>query len=148
VLAVERGEPPADVQPQPEHRRKLRIGEVGIEVSGQIENGLLKHIRGVDPRAQPRIEAELHHARQPITVLFEERRERALAAVAELSAWITGVAARMVHKWLHTRNPRVRPEPRPKKWGQSRAARRRDRASGRRRGSRARGPSRAADRVL
>ena len=54
VLAMQRRQPPADVQPQPEQRGELRVGQVGVEVAGDVEERLLEDVRGVEPACAAR----------------------------------------------------------------------------------------------
>jgi hypothetical protein len=53
VLTVQRGQPPADVQPHPEQWLELGVGAIGIEITGQLGVGLLEDIRGIEAGPQP-----------------------------------------------------------------------------------------------
>ena len=65
-------QPPADVQPHPEQGLELGVGEVGLEVAGQLEVGLLKDVRGIEAGPEPRVHAELDHPPQPIAIGVEQ----------------------------------------------------------------------------
>ena len=82
---MQRRQPPADVQPQPEQRGELRVGQVGVEVAGDVEERLLEDVRRIEPASQPRVQAQLDHAPEPVAILVEERRQRLAVAAAEPS---------------------------------------------------------------
>lgn len=71
VLPMPRRQPPADVQAEPEQRRELRAGQAGVEVAGDVQERLLEDVRRVDPGPEPGLEAQLHHAPEPVAVLAE-----------------------------------------------------------------------------
>ena len=71
------------MQPQPEQRGELGVGQVGVEVAGDVEERLLEDVRRVEPGPQPRVDAQLHHAPEPIAVLVEELRQRLAVAAAK-----------------------------------------------------------------
>ena len=106
VLAMQGRQPPADVQPQPEQRGELRVGQVGVEVAGDVEERLLDDVRRVEAGSQPRVQAQLDHAPEPVAMLFEERRQRLAVAAAELLDRVGRVAGRLVHEGPHTLYPR------------------------------------------
>ena len=51
------GEPLADDTTQPEERRQVRATEIRVQVRGGIQEGILEHVRGVDPALEPDIHA-------------------------------------------------------------------------------------------
>ena len=73
-----------DVQSQPEQRGELGVGQIGVKVAGDVEERLLDDIRRVETSAKPRVQAQLHHAPEPLAMLLEERRQRLAVAAAEL----------------------------------------------------------------
>ena len=89
---MQRRQPPADVQPQPEQRGELRVGQVGVQVAGDVEERLLDDVRRVEPGPQPRVQAQLHHAPEPVAMLFEQHRQRPAVAAAELLDRVDRVA--------------------------------------------------------
>ena len=107
MLAVQGRQTPADMQPQPEQRRDLRVGEVGVEVLGDVEEGLLDDIRGVEPGAEPGVETQLDHAAESIAVVVEERRQRLSVAAAERVDRVVRAGRRFVHRGPPT--PIMRP---------------------------------------
>ena len=107
MLAMQRRQPPADVQPQPEQGGKLRVCQVGVEVAGDVEERLLDDIRCVEPGSKPRVEAQLHHVPEAVAMLVEERCQRLLVAAAELLDRVIRVARRLVSEGPHTLYPPV-----------------------------------------
>ena len=83
VPPVQRGQPPADVQPHPEQRLELGVGAVGIEIAGQLEVGLLEDVRGIEAGPQSGVHAELDHAPQPVAIAIEQLAQRLAVAGAE-----------------------------------------------------------------
>ena len=107
VLAVERCESPADVQPQPEQRWQLRVSQIGVQVAGDVDERLLEHIGGVDAGSEPRVDAQLDHATEPIAVAIEYRRQRPAAARAQPLDGVGRVAWSGFHESPHTPYPRA-----------------------------------------
>ncbi len=95
-------EPPPDVQAQPEQGRQLRIGQVGVKVVRHVEKGLLKNVRRVDAGPQPRIDAKLDHAPEPVAVLVEQLGERPAFATLEPLEEIGRIAHGVIHVCPHT----------------------------------------------
>ena len=107
VLAMQRRQPPADVQPQPEQRGELGVGQVGVEVAGDVEERLLDDVRRVEPGPQPRVQPQLDHPPEPLAILVEERRQRLAVAAAEPLDRVSRFAGRLVHGGPHTLYPRT-----------------------------------------
>src|SRR5437660_8136552 len=70
--------PLADDQPQPQKQRVARIAEVLLQAAHSVHISLLNDVGGVDPRLQPAVQAQLHHAVQPSPVPGENLVQRAL----------------------------------------------------------------------
>ena len=73
---MQRRQSPADVQPQPEQGLELRVGQVRVEVAGDVEERLLEHVRGIEPGPKPRVHAQLDHPPEPIAMVVEQLRQR------------------------------------------------------------------------
>ena len=95
---MQRRQPPADVQSQPEQRRELGVGQVGVEVAGDVEERLLDDVRRVESGSEPRVQAQLDHPPEPVAVLLEELRQRPAVAAAEPLDRVVRVAGRLVHE--------------------------------------------------
>jgi len=104
---VERRQPPADVQAQPEQRGQLRVGQVGVEVAGDVEERLLEDIRCVEAGPDARVDAEFDHATEPIAVAIEQGRQRPAVAAAERPQRVGRIAEAVVHDGPHTLYPRA-----------------------------------------
>ena len=51
---MQRGQPTAYVQPEPEQWRELRVGQVGVEIARDVEERLLEDVGGIEPGPEPR----------------------------------------------------------------------------------------------
>ncbi len=106
VLAVERRQPPTDVQPQPEQRRQLGVGEIGVQVVGYVEERLLEDVRGVEPGPHTRVDAQLDHATEPIAVASEQGRQCLAITSTKSLDQVGRFAGRVLHDGPHTPYPR------------------------------------------
>ena len=114
MLAVERRQSPADVQPQPEQRRQLRVSQIGVQIAGDVNERLLEHVGSVNPGPEPWVDPQLDHATEPIAIAIEYRRQRPWAATAQPLDGVRCVAGSVFHESPHTPYPR-RPETRTEK---------------------------------
>lgn len=61
MMAVQPHQTVSDKQTHPEEQWQLGVSEVLLQPARDIQVGVLDDIRGVDPAAQPRIQAHLDH---------------------------------------------------------------------------------------
>ena len=94
---------------------QLRVGQVGVQVAGDVEERLLEDVRGVEAGPDARVDAQLDHATEPIAVAIEQRRQRLAVAAAELLDRVDCVAGWVVHDSPHTPYPRAGRKAGPKK---------------------------------
>ena len=66
--------------PQPEEERQLRLAGVLGELAGDLDEGLLEHVRVVDPARQPAAEPQVDHPLEPVAVRREQGAQRLLVA--------------------------------------------------------------------
>ena len=111
---MERRQPPADVQPHPEQRGELRVGQVGVQVACDVEERLLKDVRGVEPGPDARVDAEFDHAAEPIAVAIEKARQRLAVAGAEPIEQLRHRVGSLVHEGAHTSYLRAEAKAGPK----------------------------------
>ena len=111
---MQRRQSPAHVQTKPEQRRQLRVDQVGIEVFGHVEERVLEDVRRVDPRAEPDVDAQLHHTPEPLPVLAKEFREGPAVAPSKPVDSVGRVAGRFVDLRSNLLYPRARRKPGPK----------------------------------
>lgn len=64
--------------PEPEEERSGRVPEVLPEPLRSLEEDLLEDVRGIDPRLEPGVEADLHHASQSVPMRAKEAGEERL----------------------------------------------------------------------
>jgi len=69
-------------EPDPDEERNLALLRVPLRAPGRLEEGLLQHVRGVDPRVEARVEPELDEAPQARPELLEPPREGRLVHAA------------------------------------------------------------------
>ena len=67
-------------QAQPKKQRVGRLAQVFAQPPDDFDVGLLDHVRGIDPRLQSAIEAQLHHAAQACPMPADELIESLLVA--------------------------------------------------------------------
>ena len=60
--------------------------QVGIEIAGQLEVGLLEDVRGIEAGPQSGVHAELDHAPQPVAIAIEQFGQRLFVAGAAAQA--------------------------------------------------------------
>src|SRR4029077_2140133 len=108
------GQPPADVQPHPEQGRQLGVGAAGLEITGQVEVGLLEDVRGIEARPQSGVHAELDHAPQPLAIAMEQLAQRLTVAGAEPVDQVRRLVRSLVHEDAHTSYLRAEAEAGPK----------------------------------
>ncbi len=70
-------------QAHPDEER-LRVVAEGLQPLVRFDVRLLHDVLGVEAADQPRVEPEVHHARQPFAVVFEQRRHDRIVAGAQL----------------------------------------------------------------
>jgi len=114
VLTMQGRQPQSDVQPHPEQRWELGVGQVGVEVAVNVEELLLDDVRRVESAPEPRVHPQLDHAPESVAVLLEERRQRLAVAAAKPVDHVGRVAGRLVHVGLHPHYPRASQKPGPR----------------------------------
>jgi hypothetical protein len=63
---------------------------------------LLDDIRCVESGSRPRVEAQFHHAPEPVATLLEERSQRQAAAAAKLLDRFVRIVGRLILEGPHT----------------------------------------------
>jgi hypothetical protein len=86
---------------------QLRVGQIGVQIAGDVEERLLEDVRGVEAGPDARVDAQLDHATEPITIAIEQGRQRPAVAAAELLDQVGCVAGRVLHDSPHTPYPRA-----------------------------------------
>src|SRR5689334_11848245 len=95
------------MQTQPEHWRQLRVGQVGIEVTGDVEERFLDDVGGVETCSKPRVEAQFHHPPELVAIMVEDGRQRPAVTAAQPGNRVGRVAACLVFVGSHISYPRA-----------------------------------------
>ena len=80
VAAVDLGQLERRQVPQPEEQRQLRLLGVLGQLAGGLDEGLLEHVRVIDPARQPAAEPEVDHPLEAVAVRLEEGAQRLVIA--------------------------------------------------------------------
>ena len=98
---MQRRQPPADVQPQPEQRGQLGVGKVGFQVAGDVEERFLNERPTRQGGPQPRVDAAVPPCAAADRDAFEQRRHRLAVAAAELLDRVVVVAGHLSMRVPH-----------------------------------------------
>ena len=78
------------------------IAQIALHPLRQVEEAVLKHVRGVDPTIKPRVHAELDHPSQPVAVPLEQVGQRPAIPGSEPLEQVDGFTRWVVHDLAHT----------------------------------------------
>ncbi len=73
----------AHAEPEPEEGRQLGLAKILLEPGGDVEEGLLQDVRGVEPRLEAPVHPQLDHPPQPAPVPLEQTHQRPFIPPAE-----------------------------------------------------------------
>src|SRR5262249_22436967 len=87
-----------------------------IVLLGEVEERILDEVRPVEPGSKPGVQAQLHHAPEPLAMLVKERCQRRAVVAAELLDRDVRIAGRLGQEGFRTHYPRAGQQQLTEKW--------------------------------